>query len=175
EVVRGGGDIYEVALLVVGPPRTRRAQNGQTAVRARRRLLSRPGRSLCRGREISGAAGGFGSTACGSAGLTLLAGALAALPFPQVNECPAALTICFCTFVYAAVYAGAFSKAEKCKKTLRSAVLFFGCPRYPRKRPYAAQLAMSAMGQKRTSELTWCGVAPFSSNASSCRSGASRL
>ena len=72
------GNIYDVAFPVLGPPRTRRAQNGQTAIRARRRLLSRPGGSLCRGREISGAAGGFGPTARGSAGLTLLAGALAA-------------------------------------------------------------------------------------------------
>ena len=89
------GDIYAVAFLVLGPPRTRRAQNGQTAVRARRRLLCRPGRSLCRGREISGAAGGFGPTARGSAGLTLLAGALAAsLPFPQIDAHPA------CAFRY---------------------------------------------------------------------------
>src|SRR5262249_38667349 len=71
------GDIDAVAFVVLGPPRTRRAQNGQTAVRARRRLLSRPSRSLCRGHEISGAAGGFGPTARGSAGLTLLACALA--------------------------------------------------------------------------------------------------
>ena len=86
---RERGDIYAVAFLVFGPPWTRRAQNGQTAVHARRRLLCRPGRSLCRGREISGAAGGFGPTARGSAGLTLLAGALAAsLPFPLIDAHP---------------------------------------------------------------------------------------
>ena len=83
------GDIYAVAFLVLGPPRTRRAQNGQTAVRARRRLLCRPGRSLCRGREIFGAAGGFGPATCGSARLTLLAGTLAhRLPDHPINVPP---------------------------------------------------------------------------------------
>jgi hypothetical protein len=50
-------------------------------------------------------------------------------------------------FVYADVYAGAFFKAEKCKKTLRNAVLFSGCPLYPRKRTCAVHSSMSALGQ----------------------------
>ena len=52
-------------------------------------------------------------------------------------------------FVYAAVYAGGFFKAEKCKKPLRSAVLFSGCPLYPRKRTFAVHQPMSALGQMR--------------------------
>src|SRR5262245_41408605 len=58
------------------------------------------------------------------------------------------------SFVYAAVYAGGFFKAEKYKKALRSAVLFSGCPLYPRKRTCAVQPEMSALGQKRTSKRT---------------------